>query len=125
MFRQKAIDNQKMKWCGQALLLPGIPFWAVAGLCIFFITAFLTFIITGTYTRRVNVTGEISTWPRAANVYSSVQGIVVKQYVTVGQLISAGTPIYQIDVSKSTRSGVVSENQRKDINNQLERICSG
>lgn len=122
MFRQKAIDNQKVKWCGQALLLPGIPYWAVAGLCIFFITAFLTFIITGSYTRRVNVTGEISTWPRAANVYSSVQGVVVKQYVTVGQLISAGMPIYQIDVSKSTRSGVVSENQRKDINSQLERI---
>ncbi len=78
MFRQKAIDNQKVKWCGQALLLPGIPYWAVAGLCIFFITAFLTFIITGSYTRRVNVTGEISTWPRAANVYSSVQGVVVK-----------------------------------------------
>ncbi|MFS3591380.1 HlyD family secretion protein [Klebsiella pneumoniae] len=122
MFRQKAIDNQKVKWCGQALLLPGIPYWAVAGLCIFFITAFLTFIITGSYTRRVNVTGEISTWPRAANVYSSVQGVVVKQYVTVGQIISAGMPIYQIDVSKSTRSGVVSENQRKDINSQLERI---
>ncbi|EFE9644974.1 TPA: HlyD family secretion protein [Escherichia coli] len=122
MFRQKAIDNQKVKWCGQALLLPGIPYWAVAGVCIFFITAFLTFIITGSYTRRVNVTGEISTWPRAANVYSSVQGVVVKQYVTVGQIISAGMPIYQIDVSKSTRSGVVSENQRKDINSQLERI---
>ncbi|EPL3857820.1 HlyD family secretion protein [Klebsiella pneumoniae] len=122
MFRQKAIDNQKVKWCGQALLLPGIPYWAVAGLCIFFITAFLTFIITGSYTRWVNVTGEISTWPRAANVYSSVQGVVVKQYVTVGQIISAGMPIYQIDVSKSTRSGVVSENQRKDINSQLERI---
>ncbi|EKR5600466.1 HlyD family secretion protein [Escherichia coli] len=122
MFRQKAIDNQKVKWCGQALLLPGIPYWAVAGVCIFFITAFLTFIITGSYTRRVNVTGEISTWPRAANVYSSIQGVVVKQYVTVGQIISAGMPIYQIDVSKSTRSGVVSENQRKDINSQLERI---
>ncbi|CAH5764468.1 Colicin V secretion protein CvaA, partial (plasmid) [Escherichia coli] len=122
VFRQKAIDNQKVKWCGQALLLPGIPYWAVAGVCIFFITAFLTFIITGSYTRRVNVTGEISTWPRAANVYSSIQGVVVKQYVTVGQIISAGMPIYQIDVSKSTRSGVVSENQRKDINSQLERI---
>lgn len=122
MFRQKAIDNQKMKWCGQALLLPGIPFWAVAGLCLFFITVFLTFIIMGSYTRRVNVTGEISTWPRAANVYSSVQGVVVKQYATVGQQISAGSLIYQIDVSKSTRSGVVSKNQRQDINNQLKRI---
>jgi len=122
VFRQKAIDNQKMRWCGRALLLPGIPFWAVAGLCLFFITVFLTFIIAGTYTRRVNVTGEISTWPRAANVYSSVQGVVVKQYATVGQQISAGSLIYQIDVSKSTRNGVVSENQRQDINNQLKRI---
>lgn len=122
MFRQKAIDNHKMRWCGRALLLPGMPFWAVTGSCIFFITALVTFIIAGSYTRRVNVTGEISTWPRAANVYSSVQGVVVKQYVTVGQLISAGSLIYQIDVSKSTRNGVVSKNQRQDINNQLKRI---
>ncbi|EHA7647736.1 HlyD family secretion protein [Salmonella enterica] len=122
MFRQEAIDNQKMKWHGRALLLPGIPFWFIAGLCLFFIIISLIFVITGTYTRRVNVTGEISTWPRAATVYSSVQGVVVKQFVTEGQIIRAGTPIYQIDVSKSTRNGVVSDNLRQDINNQLERI---
>jgi len=122
VFRQKAIDNQKMKWRGQALLLPGIPFWVTAGLCLLFLIVFLTFVITGTYTRRVNVTGEISTYPRAANVYSSVQGVVVKQFVTEGQLIRAGASIYQIDVSKSTRNGVVSDNQRRDINKQLERI---
>ena len=39
-----------------------------------FLIAFLTFVIAGTYTRRVNVTGEISTYPRAANVYSAVRG---------------------------------------------------
>jgi membrane fusion protein len=122
VFRQEAIDNQKMKWRGRALLLPGIPFWVLAGLCLFFISAFMTFVIVGTYTRRVNVTGEISTYPRAANVYSGVQGVVVRQFVTEGQLIKAGDPIYQIDVSKSTRSGVVSDNQRQDIDKQLERI---
>jgi len=123
MFRQKAIDNQKLKWRGRALLLPGIPFWLTAVLCLFFLIAFLTFVIAGTYTRRVNVTGEISTYPRAANVYSAVQGVVVKQFVTEGQVIAAGAPIYQIDVSKSTRSGVVSNNQRRDINDQLARIA--
>ncbi|BEM52996.1 colicin V secretion protein CvaA [Serratia marcescens] len=123
MFRQEAIDNQKMKWRGRALLLPGIPFWLTAGLCLFFFIAFLTFAIAGTYTRRVNVTGEISTYPRAANVYSTVQGVVVKQFVTQGQVITAGAPIYQIDVSKSTRSGVISDNQRQDINGQLARIA--
>lgn len=123
MFRQEAINHQKMKWRGRALLLPGIPFWLTTGLCLFFIVAFLTFIIAGTYTRRTNVTGEITSYPRAANVYSTVQGVVVKQLVTEGQVITAGTPIYQIDVSKSTRSGVVSDNQRRDINSQQARIA--
>lgn len=123
MFRQEAINNRKLKWRGRALLLPGIPLWLIAGLCIIFIAAFLAFVITGTYTRRVNVTGEISTYPREANVYSGVQGVVVKQFVTVGQEIKAGEPIYQIDVSKSTRSGVVSDNQRRDIDSQLSRIA--
>jgi membrane fusion protein len=123
MFRQEAIENQKLKWRGRALLLPGIPFWLIAGLCLFFLFVFLTFVIAGTYTRRVNVTGEISTYPRAANVYSAVQGVVVKQFVTEGQVIIAGAPIYQIDVSKSTRSGIVSDNQRRDIDGQLARIA--
>lgn len=123
MFRQEAIDNQKMKWRGRALLLPGIPFWIMATLCLCFIVTFLTFVIIGTYTRRVNVTGEITTYPRAANVYSTVQGVVVRQFVTEGQIIKASAPIYQIDVSKSTRSGVVSVNQRRDIDGQLARIA--
>ncbi|MFB2906609.1 HlyD family secretion protein [Aeromonas jandaei] len=122
MFRQEAIDNHKLRWRGQALLLPGVPFGVTVGLCLFFIITVLTFIISGTYTRRVNVTGEISTYPRTATVYSSVQGVVVKQFVTAGQIIKTGDPIYQIDVSRSTRSGVVSDNQHQDINNQLERI---
>jgi len=92
------------------------------GFMCFFISVFLTFVMVGTYTRRVNVTGEVSTYPRASNVYSSVQGVVIKLFVTEGQEIKAGTPIYQIDVSKSTRSGVISDNQRHDIDNQLQRI---
>ncbi|PKB89446.1 colicin V secretion protein CvaA [Ewingella americana] len=124
MFREEAINRQKQKWRGRALLLPGIPFWVVVTLCLFFIISFLTFVIVGNYTRRVNVTGEITTYPRAANVYSGVQGVVIKQFVIEGQLVNAGDPIYQIDVSKSTRSGVVSDNQRKDIGDQIECISN-
>ncbi|EDC5554705.1 HlyD family secretion protein [Salmonella enterica] len=87
-----------------------------------FITAFLTFVIAGTYSRRVNVSGEVTTWPRAVNIYSGVQGFIVRQFVHEGQSIKKGDPIYQIDVSKSTRSGVVTDNQRRDIENQLVRV---
>jgi membrane fusion protein len=124
LFRREAIESQKSRWRGRAILLPGIPGWLVTGICISFIIAFLVFVIAGTYTRRINVTGEITTSPRAASVYSSVQGVVVRRFVNEGQIIKIGDPIYQIDVSKSTRSGVVSENQRTDIEDQLGRISA-
>lgn len=122
MFRQKAIEGRKEKWNGKAILLPGVSPWLLSGACVFFITAFIIFIIEGSYTRRVKVSGEITTYPRAVNIYSSVQGFVVKQFVNEGSIINKGDPIYQIDVSKSTSSGVVSDNQRKYIENKLVRI---
>ncbi|EEB5699334.1 colicin V secretion protein CvaA [Salmonella enterica] len=110
-----------MKWRGRAILLPGIPLWLTMLGSIAFITAFLTFVIAGTYSRRVNISGEVTTWPRVVNIYSGVQGFIVRQFVHEGQSIKKGDPIYQIDVSKSTRSGVVTDNQRRDIENQLVR----
>ncbi|MEB6578727.1 HlyD family secretion protein [Enterobacter quasiroggenkampii] len=123
MYRQQAVEYKKMRWQGKALLLPGIPIWLVAGLSAFFIVSFIVFILTFSYTRRITVMGEISTYPRSSNVYASVQGVVVKQFVTEGQLLKTGDAIYMIDVSKSTRSGVVSDNQRMDVDNQLTRIA--
>lgn len=122
MFRREALDNRKMKWRGRAILLPGMPIWLTMLGSIAFITAFLTCVIAGTYSRRVNVSGEVTTWPRAVNIYSGVQGFIVRQFVHEGQSIKKGDPIYQIDVSKSTRSGVVTDNQRRDIENQLVRV---
>jgi len=122
VFRKDAVENRKMKWRGRAILLPGIPLWLSMLGCVFFITAFMTFIILGSYTRRVNVSGEIATCPRAVNIYSGSQGFVVKQFTHEGQIIKKGDPIYQLDVSKSTRSGVVSENKRRNIENQLLRV---
>ncbi|EHW5869057.1 TPA: colicin V secretion protein CvaA, partial [Escherichia coli] len=110
MFRQDALENRKMKWQGRAILLPGIPLWLIMLGSIVFITAFLMFIIVGTYSRRVNVSGEVTTWPRAVNIYSGVQGFVVRQFVHEGQLIKKGDPVYLIDISKSTRSGIVTDN---------------
>ncbi|WLI78114.1 HlyD family secretion protein [Kosakonia sp. H02] len=122
MFRQQALENRKMRWRGRAILLPGIPAWLTITGCTLFMVAFLLFVTTGTYTRRVNVTGEITTWPRAINISSGVQGFVVKQFVSGGQDIKKGDPVYLIDVSKSTRNGIVNENQRNEIASQLTRL---
>ncbi|MGQ8486173.1 HlyD family secretion protein [Klebsiella aerogenes] len=123
MFRKEALESRKMTWRGKAVLLPGIPPWLVMVMTAVFFTGFMVFITSGTYTRRINVQGEITTWPRPVNVYSGVQGFVVRQFVKEGDSVKKGDAVYQIDVSKSTRSGVVSDTQRRDIENQLNRIA--
>ncbi|MFP1766678.1 HlyD family secretion protein [Lonsdalea quercina] len=122
MFRQEALDNKKLKWQGSAILLSGLSPWVIMIICALFIAMFMIFITQGNYTRRANVSGEISTWPHTVSIGSGVQGFVVKQFVSEGQIIKKGDAIYQIDVSKSTVDGVVSDNQRQDIESQLVRI---
>lgn len=122
MFRKDAVENRKMKWQGRAILLPGIPAWITGTASAFFISVFVLFIMLGSYTRRVNVSGEVTTLPRPANIYSGVQGVVVKKFVHERQTVNKGDPIYQIDISKSTRNGVFSQNQKRDIQSQLVRV---
>ncbi|WP_380180759.1 HlyD family secretion protein [Kalamiella sp. sgz302252] len=122
MFREEALKNRNMNWRGNAILLSGIPLWLVALVCTVFISAFLIFVIGGNYTRRINVSGEITTWPRPVNIYSGVQGFVVKRFVNEGERVKKGDPLYQIDVSKSTTSGIVSVNKNQNIESQLHRV---
>lgn len=122
MFRMEALENRQRSWRGRAILLPDIPTWIMTGLCVLFLITFLVFIMVGTYIRRINVTGEVTSSPGPARRYSGVQGTVVQQFVTQGALINKGAPVYRIDVSKSISRGVVSNNQRKDIENQLLRV---
>lgn len=49
-----------------------------------FFVCFIVLISTGTYTRRISVQGEVTTWPRPVNVYSGVQGFVATQFVREG-----------------------------------------
>ncbi|VDY45937.1 Colicin V secretion protein CvaA [Salmonella enterica subsp. arizonae] len=87
MFRKEALESRKMIWHGKALLLPGIPPIIVIFFCLFFLSFFLYFVITKDYTRRVTVSGEVTTWPRPVNIYSDVQGFVVDRFVTEGQVV--------------------------------------
>jgi membrane fusion protein len=110
LFRQEAIDNLKTRWLGQALLTGNYPTWIVIFSTFIFSAIFLIVVIFCTYTRRVNVYGEVTSIPRAINVFSSGKGFISHNWKKVGDNVAKGDYIYKIDVSKVTTSGNVSEN---------------
>lgn len=122
LFRKEAVDYQNAKWMGKALLTRGYPAWSVLFISMVFITILVLFLIYGDYTRRINVIGEITTQPRAINLFSPQQGIIVDTQVKVGDRVTKGTPLYQLDVSRVTHSGNVTENTTGAINSQITHI---
>jgi len=122
MYRKEALEYKRRNWQGKVILTSGIPVWFAVSATLFFIGFFVISIMCGSYTRRINVSGEVTTFPRPVNVYSGVEGFIVEQFVQPGQLIRRGDPIYRIDVSKSTNKGVISENIRADTEKQIARV---
>ncbi|MBZ7636773.1 HlyD family secretion protein [Klebsiella oxytoca] len=122
MFRQEAVKQRNTIWKAKAILLPGIPLWCIALSALFFITFLISFITFGSYTRRINISAEITTWPRPIIISTNQQGYVARSLVQEGQTIEKGSPIYELDTSKATRFGVVSDNELKEITDQINNI---
>lgn len=124
MFRQEVFDYQETKWTGKALLISGVPPWVVATVSLTIIIVFISAIIFGNYTRRINVSGEVTTLPRSINIFASQQGYITKTLVKVGDDVVKGQAIYQIDIGKVTDSGRVSQYNQQAIERQLTQVES-
>lgn len=122
IFRQEAIDHQKAKWAGEAMLTSGFPAWIVSATCLSIIAGLVNFMVWGTYTQRISVPAEIITQPHTIQLFSQQQGIINKQFLEPPSLIKKDEHIYQIDVSRVTRSGNVSESAVAAIEQQIMQI---
>ena len=92
------------------MLTSRYPVSVIIAATTFFIAVLLTVIIFCDYTRRINVHGEITSLPRAVNIFSPGQGFISLISKQAGENVKKGDILYQIDVSRITRSGNVSEN---------------
>ncbi len=119
LFRKEAIEYKKNHWKGKALLLAGMPSWLIGLLSLVFFVILISTLIFCTYTQRIDVSGEVITLPHSVNVFSPQQGFVVKKHVEIGDLVDKGTPLYELDVSRSTVTGNVTDAMNAAISEKI------
>ncbi|MWL75162.1 HlyD family secretion protein, partial [Escherichia coli] len=122
LYRKEAIEYKKNHWKGKALLLAGMPAWLISILSLCFFCMLIFSLIFCSYTQRIDVRGEVITLPHSVNVFSPQQGFVVNKYVEPGDIVTKGTPLYELDVSRSTASGNVNDSMTAVI---TEKISNG
>lgn len=124
LFRKEALEHRQTQWTGKVLLLKGWPVWITLLATFGFITVLLFFLLYTSYTRRITVSGEIITQPHTINLFSPQQGVISRLLVKTGQTVTAGTPLYQIDVSRVSRSGNVSVTTLSALKKQQQQIVA-
>ncbi|WBG93128.1 HlyD family secretion protein [Pantoea piersonii] len=122
LFRKEALEARNKTWSGKAVLLSGLPGRYIVSFTFVFFIIFVVLVVECSYTRRVNVNGEITSVPRAITVFSSHQGFVTTCLVTQGQKVKKGQALYFIDVSRTTTSGVVNKRHRESILKRIDTL---
>ncbi len=119
LFRKEAVEYRNRRWEGKAVLIPPLSPPLVYGFCTLFFLCMMALLLFGTYTRRVSAYGELVSVPRAITLFSVEQGYIVRLNVTPGQSVSKGQALAELNVSRTTISGGVSERQRETIKSQI------
>lgn len=124
IFRREVIENQKQKWKGKVLLKKGAPAWMIAVLSSLFIITLCFLVYHFEYTRRIDVSGEVITYPHPINIHTPTQGYVKKSYVRIGDSVKQGDPLYEISTSRMTNSGDLSIKRKTALEDQIASIES-
>lgn len=109
LFRQEAIEHQKSYWKGKVILLRGVSPLIVSACCSIFVILIIAMLYFFKFTQRIDVTGEVITLPHPLNISSPQVGSVSQQFVRVGDTVKKGSVLFEIDVSKNTDVGNVTD----------------
>lgn len=119
IYRKEAIDHKRTHWKGKALLLAGLPAWLITLISAAFLVILISTLIFCNFTQRIDVSGEVITLPHSVNVFSPHQGFIIEQHVNIGDIVTKGQPLYELDVSRNTTIGNVSIAQASVINEKI------
>jgi membrane fusion protein len=105
LFRQEAIDAQREKFLGEAIIARPVPAWVFTLLAAGTAALLIAVALWGQYTRRERVEGYLALDAGAARVLIPDAGRVTELLIKEGDEVKSGDPMARISLDRSTISG--------------------
>jgi membrane fusion protein len=105
LFRQEAIDAQREKFLGEAIIARPVPAWVFTLLAAGTALLLIAVALWGHYTRRERVEGYLALDAGAARVLLPDAGRVTELLIKEGEEVKAGDPMARISLDRSTGRG--------------------
>jgi len=116
LFRGEALDHQRTQLLGQIVLTPKIPVLGLSLFAALLALAVVVFLVVGSHTRRVTVSGQLMPAGGLIRVHTPQAGVVLEKRVSEGQLVRKGELLY---VLSSDRQGDGARELQADIARQV------
>ncbi len=105
LFRQEAIDAQREKFLGEAIIARPVPAWVFTLLAAGTAALLIAVALWGQYTRRERVEGYLALDAGAARVLIPDAGRVTELLIKEGDEVKSGDPMARISLDRSTITG--------------------
>ncbi|CAM2153676.1 membrane fusion protein [Pararobbsia alpina] len=122
LFRREALEAQKERFAGQVLMMYPPATWAMSALIALLFGLMVAFVLFGSYTKKILVSGQLSPVSGLVRVFSPQAARVVEKHVSEGQLVEENQILYV--VSSDNRSNAMGDAQRAIVNEIRVREAS-
>ena len=116
LFRDEALEHQRTPTLGRIVLTPRISGLWLSVVAALLALAVVAFVLLGSHTRRVTVSGQLMPATGVIRVHTPQAGVVLDQHVSDGQLLRKGDLLYMLS---SDRPGDGSRALQADIARQV------
>jgi len=105
LFRREASASLGQQWLGTIHLAQPLSSWLISGLAFLILLAFITFVRVGTVTKKARVTGILVPGKGSLVINAPNAGVLVRNYVTEGQRVRAGEPLFELSTERQGSRG--------------------
>ena len=132
LFREQAVQKQHDRLLGDVLVTPPLSYSLIATVTVILVLAATALLIKGTYARKETAMGVLTPGAGEFRVYADRSGTIRKLFVSEGDSVVEGQPLFVVNGDRVLESGENLEamlleeylNQRAMIQQQLTRLPS-
>lgn len=122
LFRKESIDHKRRKLHGEVILVQPVGFFVMTAL-FFAVTAVLVFfLMNGEYKRKETVVGFINPSNGLSVIRADQGGRLTQVFVSEGDFIEAGAPLFESRIDVDTQEGFVGERRLESTDVRLSEL---
>lgn len=105
LIRAEVIEARGAQWLGTIRMAQPVSNWLIVAVALLITCALLAFISIGSITRKARVGGIIVPAGGSLSILASNGGVLSDSFVTEGQFVEAGKPLFQLSTERQGQHG--------------------